>query len=84
MQNTEYNSKWKLIVLILRKSVNSSWYHPNEKYYYSIKKEIEEKQKERARKSQNDMFKKMRRVRILNERRFARQTIVQLKRLDSL
>jgi hypothetical protein len=68
----------------LRQSINPNYYNPNKKDYSWGKIEVEEFQKLRARRSQNETFKKMRRVKILNERRNAQQTIVQLKRLDSL
>lgn len=75
----------------LMKSVNSSWYHPNKKNYSSGKIEVEEEEKFLARRSKEEIQglfflsdKMKRKYRIMNERRFARQTIVQLKRLDSL
>jgi hypothetical protein len=77
----------------LRESVNSSWYHPNKKNYYRRAGliEVEEEPKLISRRSKEEvqgldflLDKMKRKYRIMNERRFARQTIVQLKRLDSL
>jgi hypothetical protein len=84
----------------LRSGLSSNKYHPNKKNYSRGKIEVEEEPKLHARKSYDEfpvylprikneevkitLQKHSRKKRILRERRFARQTIVQLKRLESL
>ena len=75
----------------LRESISSNRYHPNKKNYFHGKIEVDEKEKLLARRSKEEVQglgflsdNMKRKYRIMNERRFARQTIVQLKRLDLL